>query len=103
MIYAEVERVYMDLLVDIGRAGMKRKIYLVWSNSKKRFLTIKEGDCREERLGTRDYDLIGTYVGKNGYPRFSQIYGDIYAFIQEETSKEYGCRPELEQLAQAGG
>lgn len=99
--HAEVERVYMDLLVDIGRAGLKRKVYLVWGNQKKRLITIKQGDYREEMIETKAYELIGTYQGKLGYPRFSDIYGDINAFIQEEAQKEYGCRPELQRLAQA--
>ena len=98
--HSEVERVYMELLVDIGRAGLKKKIYLVWSNQKKRFLTIREGDYREEMIDSNTYELVGSYTGVNGYPRYARIIGDIYAFIQEEIQKEYGCRPELERLAQ---
>lgn len=100
--HAEIERVYMDLLVDIGRAGLTRNVYLVWGSQKKRFITIRQGDYREEMIDSQAYDLIGTYKGKNGYPRFSDIYGDINAFIQEETQKEYGCSPELQRLTQAG-
>lgn len=100
--YAEVEKIYMDLLVEIGRSGLNRKIFLAWGNKKKRLVLIREGDYREDLIESPAYDLIGSYRGSDGYPRFSDIYEDINAFIQEETQKEYGCRPELQRFAEAG-
>lgn len=103
--HAEVERIYMDLLVEIGRAGIKCGINIVWSNKKKRFLLIREEDYRSADIGTESTDkylLVGLYDGVNGYPFYSDICEDIYAFIQQETTKEYGYQPELKKLAETG-
>lgn len=102
---AEAERMYMSLLVEIGRAGKKVGINIVWANRKKRFMLIREDDYRVIDIGedsTAKYLLVGLYNGVGGYPFYSDIYGDIHAFILQETSKEYGYQPELEKLAKAG-
>lgn len=100
----EIERIYMDLLVRMGRAGLSKKMYLVYSVKwgQGRFIPIPEDDYRADLIGFDGYELVGTYVGKTDLPYFSQVYEDIHAFIQETTEKEYGCRPELQRLAQAG-
>jgi hypothetical protein len=96
---------YMSLLVEIGRAGKKVGINIVWANRKKRFMLIREDDYRAADIGidaTAKYNLVGLYDGLGDYPLFSDIYGDIHAFILQETSKEYGYQPELKELAEAG-
>ena len=99
--HAEVERVYMDLLVEIGRAGNGVTVFLVWSKQKHRFMNVREKDYRAELIGQK-YDWIGTYKGGEGLPFYSEVCEDINAFIQEETQKEHGCRPELQRLPEAG-
>ena len=102
--HAEIEKAYMNLLVEIGRAGLDRSINLVYSSKRKpgRFILITEGDYRENNIGTDGYDLIGVYKGRDALPHYSQVCEDIYAFIHEETEKEYGCRPELQRFAETG-
>lgn len=102
---AEAERIYMSLLVEIGRAGKKVGINIVWSNRKKRFMIIREDEYRAVDIGDKSTDkylLVGLYNGVGGYPFYSDIYGDIHAFILQETTKEYGYQPELKKLAEAG-
>lgn len=101
---AEIEKIYMDLLVAMGRVGMSKKVYLVFSIKWRggRFIPIPEGDYREDKIGFDGYELVGVYIGKDELPRYSQIYGDIHAFIHEATEQEYGNKPELQRLAQAG-
>jgi len=97
----EIEKTYMNLLVEIGRAGNKVTIFLVWSIQKHRFMNLRDSDYRSDFIGQK-YDWIGTYKGSEGLPFYSQVCEDIYAFVHEKTTQKHGCRPELQRLAETG-